>query len=773
MRIICHGFNGYYFSLFFAFVSSSLFALFFFLQSNNCQSKSVESPMDLSPFSPLKSPASTSDIDASGKDTPDATHRMYWKKKIKYSRSLSMITEEREITPPFLEPTTTTTATTVVENEQKTDSKQEDHETASVIDEPIELEVLATKSSAPLKSLKKVNILDSRPTAKKIKKKIVRSKKIRKSTSRVEARRRTRSQSKQQPPTATEKSCTSSPVSEPNESNATNTLPKVSLNLLIQKNIVDFTPVLDLNLIHENLYHRHVKFLQMNNLTVAKCKVMRKILHRDRFRLQQIINLMEKLSKLLYYYYVWECRELKRERKSDDSTVYSREWEESKRKEIVQNMETTLPMTGNQRFDSKIFEHFHSFLQTLSDEPSRSTQTFHAKERQLYDSFKLPHVYSGRSILLPVKQYVRSYVQNALSYDTCKYLLGNDGNVSEKTSSKSIGVSANANAQTAASLSVCLVEKQLPNVEELSEPSGAACGSLPRSRCVQSWKREYEKFYYTLNFLFIINYKFVLYSHHCNFLVSALSKRTEEQNDTTGFDLLPRSFWGKSGDVNFPFVFTPILKGHTLSDKLDMCVPSPGNPQTPASVRPAENLNADNEEENETYDDVLVHSESAESGSDAEVNAYSKPTIINVVTLQKGDSSIVDCKNDSPSPPLSLKIVCEQPADNRNESSLDILEINRQRSEALKRQLCLEKSVPVKEETDIEQILQRQLNMVKIMNRESMDFLEKKETEMKDSRRTNNQYSLLERVSLRAFFSDMSVAEKQQTLSSIKDEQYL
>lgn len=730
--------------------------------------------MDSIGSSPL---ASTSDIKSPETVTSsETTHKMFWKKKIKYSRSLS-ITGESDFPSPFLEPTTT-----AANFDDEKGEKIDDQEDAV---EPMEDAVAASiLSDAPPEESKHLEISDGRSVVKKMKnknKKLVRSKKCRKSVSRIDAGRRTRSQSKQQPqeqqrveqPEADQrKETTENEHTDPNRATTSpvkdsSIVPKVSLNLLIQKNIVDFTPVLDLNSVHENLYRRHVNFLQLKDLTVAKCKVMRKTLHRDRFRLQQIINLMEKLSKLLYYYYVWECRELKRERQCDTSTAYSREWEESKRKEIVENMETTLPMTGNQRFDSKIFEHFHSFLQTLNDESSRSTQTFHAKERLLYDSMNLPHVYSGRSILLPVKQYVRSYVHDALSYDTCKYLLENDG---EKNNSKSIGVSANANAQTVASLSVCLVEKQIPSAEEISERGG----SVPRVRCVQSWKREYEKFYYTLNFLFIINYKFVLYSHHCNFLISYLAKQTEERHDTTGFSVLPQSFWRKCDDANFPYIFTPILKGHTLSDKLDMCVPSPGNPQTPASVRPVDISHA--EMDDEDHDDVLTNSESAESASEEnEVSPCAKPTIINVLTLQQKESPpIPDTKNDSSSPPLSLKILCEQPALTCNESSLDILEIDRQRSVALNRHLCLEKKTATKNEPDIEQVLQRQLNMVKILNRDSIEANDLKNLcSTSDSRRTNNQYTLLERVSLRAFFSEMSVAEKQQTLISIKEEQFL
>lgn len=368
---------------------------------------------------------------------------------------------------------------------------------------------------------------------------------------------------------------------------------KQSLNQLIQANIVEFCNVLDLNQLHENLYTRHTQFLSAK-ADAARTRIMSKVLHRDRFRLQQVIALVEKISKLMYYYFSWEFHEMRQVlmgKKSSGATAtvtgsssvaadgeqphasrFTSKDVEAARQVVCEEVRGSLPLTRNPRFDRKISEYFDSLVRTLKDEPSRSTQTFYAKERAIYDSMKLSNIFASRSILAPVKNYIRSYLLRVLR---CR--LDDDATSSDtlmvagdkRHSDEPAGVRRAATAAAA------------------SHTTAGGSSAREKTYChINSWRKEYEKFYYTHHFLQIINYKFLLYHRHCEVILAQLAAQPNTaSSEESGLKLLPPHYYRATDDAKFPYWFFSVLREQRLFNNLDASSNAPCSaPPTPASL---------------------------------------------------------------------------------------------------------------------------------------------------------------------------------------------
>lgn len=378
------------------------------------------------------------------------------------------------------------------------------------------------------------------------------------------------------------------PVSTTFEQSLPSLLPsKQSLNHLIQTNIVEFCGVLDLNQLHENLYNRHMRFL-LSKADATTTRVMTKVLHRDRFRLQQVIGLVEKISKLLYYYFSWEYHEMrqllvKKKLAASSSAasasgsasgdprayVFSKKDVDAARLAVCEAVRSSLPLTRDMRFDHKISEYFDSLVQTLKEEPSRSTQTFYAKERVIYEAMKLPNIFASRSILIPVKNYIRSYLLRVLRCSIDDNPTAIDTLTDRRNGSDATSGRVNSNPTTAT-----------------TPPTSASTTARDKSYAnINSWRKEYEKFYYTHHFLQIINYKFLLYHRHCEVILANLTKQSNGPTEQCGLKLLPSHYYRTTEDPNFPYCFYSVLREQRLFNTLESDTNAPCSaPPTPASL---------------------------------------------------------------------------------------------------------------------------------------------------------------------------------------------
>lgn len=358
--------------------------------------------------------------------------------------------------------------------------------------------------------------------------------------------------------------------------------PPATLNVRMQQSAADFLAVVDLNAIHDNLYDRHVNFLRRTDLTATKCRVMKKVLRRDRFRIRQIHTLIDNVAWVVYYYFLAEHQLTKRmmlekmdsagQQPTDDNLpkpdkLFSHPLFLSLQPLAARRIKKRLPETGFRNLDQKLLRHFRTLFQLLNDDSARSSATLRPPERDIFVAMDLyretdcrDSIFPLRTVLVPTKQYVRSYLYQVLR---CRSTNG-------------------------------IVAADDDSVTEPDEPdSTRSYKRYPKHRRLVTWKEQYERFYYTLNYLAIINYKFMLFSHHCDVLEGRFNKSPNDNDSaTSGLDALPTTYWSHNPDLksrlNYLFYSVVTDKVNT-STFLDIAQPSPSvvPPATPQAMQPS------------------------------------------------------------------------------------------------------------------------------------------------------------------------------------------
>lgn len=361
--------------------------------------------------------------------------------------------------------------------------------------------------------------------------------------------------------------------------------------------------------LHDNLYRRHMQFLSIRDVTVIKCRSMAKTLRRDRFRVQQVIAIVEQTVKLLHTYMQAEravCRHLLRvavenaasgavstattasSATANIRTVRLRNlpgYQAAMHRACVQ-IDRSLPGTGVDRFDRKLIEQLHAVWRHLHDEAARSAISLKPHERSVYNDMKLPNVFPVRTILQPTKQFVRSYVQHTLRQqwgdaNTSSIVPTHDQSsppsivfpVAAKPLSSIIDLDEDELAQ--------FEQRQrdlhnhhhhhqhqhqhpqqhtqhrrqpISNTDAVVDGVDGANDKDNTTRFTASWRAEYDRFSSLLQFLLLLNSHFTLLLHHCEQITARLTLPggTASAAGKPALDVLPKHLWFRNPDDSSP-----------------------------------------------------------------------------------------------------------------------------------------------------------------------------------------------------------------------------
>lgn len=309
----------------------------------------------------------------------------------------------------------------------------------------------------------------------------------------------------------------------------------------IRQYSADFLAQVDLIQIDDNLHDRHTKFLNEPRNT-ADCRVMRKVLRRDRLRLRQITEYFEKMNWLCFFYCYVETKAAAKQANCDTDQMRDTDLVEkacgnnpsfsmpafpleqiqkidSFRPMVAKQMKAKLPLTGRPKLDTWITNSINDVRRSLDDGSPRCTLRTH--ELSIYRKMEMPaSIFPTRCILTRTKQFIRSFIYQILH---------------------------------------CVLDA------EDGESMNCDRYKHPKHKKSRTWKVQYEKFRYTLDYLKILDYKIQLYIDHCELLMKKTEKRLHGKNSLRLIDLLPKSYWSLASDSNKRLVFKAINKPHLSS----------------------------------------------------------------------------------------------------------------------------------------------------------------------------------------------------------------
>lgn len=303
----------------------------------------------------------------------------------------------------------------------------------------------------------------------------------------------------------------------------------------------DFLAQVDLIQIDDNLHDRHTKFLNEPH-TTSDCRVMRKVLRRDRLRLRQITEYFEKMNWLCFFYCYVETKTAAKLAHCDTDRMHDADLVEKAcgnnpsfsmpafpqeqlqkidafRPMVAKQMKAKLPLTGRPKLDTWITNSINDVRRSLDDGSPRCTLRTH--ELSIYRNMDMPtSIFPTRCILTRTKQFIRSFIYQILH---------------------------------------CVLDA------EDGESLNCDRYKQPKHKKSRTWKIQYEKFRYTLDYLKILDYKIQLYIDHCELLMKKTDKRLHGKNSFRLIDLLPKSYWSLASDSNNRYVFKAINKPTHIS----------------------------------------------------------------------------------------------------------------------------------------------------------------------------------------------------------------
>jgi hypothetical protein len=370
--------------------------------------------------------------------------------------------------------------------------------------------------------------------------------------------------------------------------------PKLRLSYLMRKYAADFDKVINLNRIYEKMYFRHIDFLRQD-LTEKQCRTMSKMLRRDRFRVEQVTTLVYKLADVLSLYFYWELQKTKRYYKNRNISPPPRI--DDIQFEVEQCQTLQFPVTsdggpgplrtGSRRFDTRILSEINELIKLCATKAQRIAAML-PEERKTANLMGLTDIFSGKSILQPMKTFVRAYAQEVLGMaaETFKVARSEDEDDDESNN-------------TAATVPLLAddVNTPLASGTSSSTTSNSSQTTTTTTTTVEtvkrSWRHEFRKIYFVLSYLVIINDKFLLYEHHCDVIISSLPRSKDaghhaKESHAIGIDVLPQHFWKFSNNKKYPYTFFSVLN-------VSFNVPFSTPYCNPASV--ASNLSTDNEDD--------------------------------------------------------------------------------------------------------------------------------------------------------------------------------